>query len=301
MVDADGFKSGFVALIGRPNAGKSTLVNALMQKKVAITSPTPQTTRHRFRAIVDDPGYQLVLVDTPGLHRPIDALGEELNRSALKALESVDAVAFLVDASKPFGRGDAWVASLLASQPAPVILVITKSDLADGARIEAQRKAAAASLAVSDTVVLSALEQSNLDGFLAAACSYLPPGPRWFPEGTGVDQPLEVVIAEFIREKVLLSTFDEVPHATGVQVDELSYDKKGGIYHVFAVIYVDRESQKGIIVGKGGSMIKAIGTQARLDLERFLAARVHLDLRVKLRKGWRRDTAQIRRFGYGES
>ena len=293
-------RSGFCALIGRPNAGKSTLINALMRRKVAITSDTPQTTRHRFRAVLDGDGFQLVLVDTPGLHKPIDALGEELNRSALKALESVDVVAFLVDASKPFGSGDQWVAQLLKHSPAPVILVISKSDLADEAAINRQIDHTRRVLECDEVVVLSALEARNLDAFTEAACGYLPPGPRWFPEGTGTDQPIEVIIAEFIREKILTSTFDEVPHAVGVMVEEMEYDARRNFYRIYAIIYVERESQKGIIVGKGGLMIKHIGTQARLDLKRFMAADIHLDLRVKVRKGWRKDANQIRRFGYGE-
>ena len=296
----DTFKSGFVALIGRPNAGKSTLVNALMKRKVAITSNTPQTTRHRFRAVLDGPGYQLVLVDTPGIHKPQDALGEELNRSAFKALEDIDAVAFLVDASKPFGKGDAWVAETIKQSGAPVILVISKTDLVDDTAINDQIQRASKTIEFDAVVPLSALEGHNVDQFLAVACSYLPNGPRWFPEGCGVDQPLEVIIAEFIREKILTSTFDEVPHAVGVMVENLEYDAKRNFYRIEAIIYVERESQKGIIVGKRGSMIKTIGTEARLDLGHFLSEELYLDLRVKVRKDWRRDANQIRRFGYGE-
>jgi GTP-binding protein Era len=297
---SDSFRSGFCALIGRPNAGKSTLINALMGRKVAITSNTPQTTRHRFRAVLDGDTFQLVLVDTPGLHKPIDALGEELNRSALKALESVDVVGFLLDASKPFGSGDRWVADILEHSPAPVVLVVNKSDLVDEAGIHAQIQRASEALACSDVVVVSALEGHNIDAFTQCALRHLPPGPCWFPKGAGTDQPIEVIIAEFIREKILTATFDEVPHAVGVMVEEMEYDKARNFYKIYAIIYVERESQKGIIVGKGGSMIKRIGTQARQDLSHFLAAQIHLDLRVKLRKGWRKDANQIRRFGYGE-
>ena len=294
------FKSGFVTLIGRPNAGKSTLVNALMKRKVAITSNTPQTTRHRFRAVLDGDSYQMILVDTPGIHKPIDTLGEELNRSALKAIEDVDLVAFLVDASKPYGKGDSWVADIVKACPAPTILVISKSDLVCAETIEKQIQLATEDMDFDSVVVLSALQGDNLDQFINIACSYLPAGPRWFPEGTGIDQPLEVIVAEFIREKILTSTFDEVPHAVGVMVEDLVFSPERNFYHIYANIYVERESQKGIIVGKNGTMIKTIGTQARLDLMRFLAADVYLDLRVKLRKGWRKDANQIRRFGYGD-
>ena len=294
------FKSGFVAFIGRPNSGKSTMINALMQRKVAITSDTPQTTRHRFRAVLDGPDYQMILVDTPGLHKPRDVLGEELNRSALQALEDVDLVAFFVDASKPFGKGDRWIAEHIMESPAPVVLVISKSDLADTTMIDAQVQQASLALSFDDVVVTSARDGRNLEELVTRIQAYLPCGPRWFPEGTGVDQPLEMIIAEFIREKVLRTTFDEVPHAVGVLLEELDYDERRNFYRVYAIIYVERESQKGIIVGKQGCMIKTIGTQARQDLMHFLAAGVHLDLRVKVKKDWRRDINQIRRFTYGE-
>lgn len=294
------FKSGFVTLIGRPNAGKSTLINAALGKKIAITSEMPQTTRHRFRAVLDTAGYQLVLVDTPGIHKPHDALGEELNRSAQKAIESVDGIGFVLDASKPFGRGDIWILQALKAIEAPVMLVLSKTDLADEAQIAAQIAAATAEHSFDAVVALSAHCGRNIQEFIDAAVGFLPDGPRWFPAGTSTDQALDVIVAEFIREKVLTSTFDEVPHAVGVQVEELSYDKAKGLYSIYAIIYVERESQKGILIGHRGEMIKRIGTQARLDLARFLGAAVFLDLRVKLRKGWRRDANQIRRFGYGD-
>jgi GTP-binding protein Era len=292
--------SGFVTLVGRPNAGKSTLVNALIGHKVAITSSTAQTTRHRFRAVLERPGMQMVIVDTPGIHKPHDALGEELNHSAAKALEAVDAVAFLLDATKPFGTGDEWICKMLAPLRTPKILVISKCALASQEAAQAQAARAQQTLEFASTVYLSALEGENLESFVQTVAPLLPAGPRWFPEGTTTDQPLEVLIAEFIREKVLLNTFDEVPHAVGVQVEELTYDKKRDLYHIAAYLYVERESQKGIIIGKGASQIKRIGSEARTDLARMLNANVYLDLRVKVRRNWRRDANQIRRFGYGD-
>ncbi len=294
--------SGFVALVGRPNAGKSTLVNALVGTKVAITSDTPQTTRHRLRAIIDRDEAQIVLVDTPGLHKPHDALGEELNRSALKALEDVDVVAMLVDASKPAGTGDAWVAEHVARTRATKVLVISKADLAEAEQVEAQVTAARALADFDDVVVLSAVEGFNLEAFEAAVTKYLPTAPRWFPRDMPTDQSFEVMIAEFIREKVLRSTFEEVPHAVGVAIEDIEQQGRGesALTRIYAVIYVERESQKGIIIGKGGTMIKQVGSEAREDLERLIGTRVFLDLRVKVKKNWRRDAAQIRRFGYGE-
>jgi GTP-binding protein Era len=295
-----GFRSGFVALVGRPNAGKSTLVNAVLQRKVAITSNTPQTTRHRFRAVLNTNAYQLVLVDTPGIHKPQDALGEELNRSAAKAVEAVDAICFLLDATKPFGRGDQWILDALAGSAVPRVLVVSKRDLASEATIEAQIAAATADNHFDEIISLSALTRANLVRFVEVAASFLPEGPRWFPSDMSTDQAPEVIVAEFIREKVLTSTFDEVPHAVGVQVEEFDFDRKRDLYSIAAIIYVERESQKGILIGHQGERIKRIGTQARLDLTHFLGARVYLDLRVKVRKNWRKDANQIRRFGYGE-
>lgn len=299
--DAGAFRSGFVALVGRPNAGKSTLINALVGDKVAITSDTPQTTRHRLRAVLDLDEAQIVLVDTPGLHKPHDALGEELNRSALKALEDVDVAAFLVDASKKVGTGDAWVAEHVAkARGAKKVLVVTKADIASQEMVIEQLQAARRFAEWDDEVVLSSVDGFNLDGFVATVSRMLPEGPRWFPEGMATDQPLEVMVAEFIREKVLRATFDEVPHSVGVGVEEIVQDPKKDLTRIWAVIYVERDSQKGIIIGKGGEMIRRIGTQARVDLERLFGTRVHLELTVKVKRDWRRDASQIRRFGYGE-
>jgi GTP-binding protein Era len=292
--------SGFVALVGRPNAGKSTLVNALIGSKVAIVSDKPQTTRHRLRAVLDRDDAQVVLVDTPGLHKPIDALGEELNRSALLALEDVDVTCMLVDASKPVGRGDEWVAAHVAKSAAPTVLVLTKVDLVDELRMERQLEQALSLADFQAVVNVSAKDGYNLDGFAGAVTELLPPGPRYFPRDMATDQSVEVMVAEFIREKVLLGTHDEVPHAVGVVVDDMEYKPQTETTVIYAVVYVERDSQKGIVVGKGGSMIKRIGEEARHDLERMLGGKVFLDLNVKVKKDWRRDAAQIRRFGYGE-
>jgi len=294
-------RSGFVALVGRPNAGKSTLTNALVGTKVAITSDTPQTTRHRLRAVIDRDEAQVVLVDTPGLHKPHDALGEELNKSALKALEDVDVVAMLVDATQPIGGGDRWVAEHLAkARGAKRVLVITKADIASEKQVDRQLAIARGLAPFDDEVVLSAVEGFNVDGFYETVVRFLPQGPRWFPRDMPSDQPVEVMVAEFIREKILRTTFDEVPHAVGVAVEDLVLDPKKDLTRIWAVIYVERDSQKGIIIGKGGEAIKRIGTEAREDLERLLGTKVFLDLTVKVKKDWRRDASQIRRFGYGE-
>lgn len=299
-VDPEVFRSGFVTLVGRPNAGKSTLLNAVMGEKVAITSRTAQTTRHRFRAVYDTDEMQMVMVDTPGLHKPEDALGEELNESALQALEDVDVVAMLIDSSKPIGRGDEWVARQVQQLKCKKILVISKTDLVKKAVIREQIAKADQMGSWDDVVTLSSKQKVGIDDFIDAVYDLLPNGPRWFPKGTGVDLSDEVLIAEFIREKILRHTRDEVPHSVGVQVEQIDRDPQTGFMKVWAVIYVERNSQKGIIIGHGGSMIKQIGSEARQDLERLFDVGVHLDLTVKVKKDWRSDASQIRKFGYGE-
>jgi GTP-binding protein Era len=273
-----------------------------MGSKVAITSNTPQTTRHRFRAVKNLPGCQMVLVDTPGIHKPHDALGEELNRSASKALEDVDVIAYCLDAAAPFGSGDEYILDTIRFSPAKKLLVLTKVDLAVSEQCQQQQQAADSYLAFDGCIATSAMQHAAEYARLLCQrlSELLPEGPCWFPTDMTTDQPLEVLIAEFIREKILRSTFDEVPHAVGVQVDELQYDSAKRLHRLYAIIYVERESQKGIIIGKGGEHIKQIGTQARVDLEHLLGTRVFLDLRVKVRKDWRKDANQIRRFGYGE-
>lgn len=294
------FHSGFVTLLGRPNAGKSTLLNAIMGKKLAIASSTAQTTRHRFRAIHTTNDHQLVIVDTPGVHKPHDALGEELNTTALKALEDIDVVAFLLDASEPLGTGDEWVINQLEKVKCQKILVISKIDLVDEETVAAQREAANELMHWHDIVELSSVTGEHVDTFLNSVCAHLPAGPLWFPADMETDQPIEVIIAEFIREKILFNAYDEVPHAVGVVVDEYSYNHRKNLDRIYATVYVERDSQKGIIIGKGGEAIKKVGTEARIDLEKLLGHKVFLDLRVKVRKNWRRDLNQIRRFGYGE-
>jgi GTP-binding protein Era len=305
MADGSGLqegmlRSGFLTLVGRPNVGKSTLLNAIMGKKIAITSSTAQTTRHRFRGIYNRPDAQLIIVDTPGVHKPHDALGAELNESAMKGMEDVDVVAFLLDASMPFGRGDEWVLKHVAKAKCHKVLVVSKTDKVDAETCEAQVQAAADAADWDAICPLSSVTGEGVGDFLDEVCALLPEGPRWFPEDMDTDQPLEVMVAEFIREKILHFAYDEVPHAVGVAVEELEYDRKKKLYRIFAMIYVEHESQKGIIIGKGGRGISRIGREAREDLEQLLGKRVYLDLRVKVRKNWRRDLNQIKRFGYGE-
>ncbi len=291
------FHSGFVALVGRPNAGKSTLLNACMGERIAITSPVAQTTRKRLRAVVNTPSSQIVIVDTPGLHKPKDALGKELNRSALGELSDVDVVAMLVDATKPVGTGDEWVGAHVDKARVPKILVLTKADLAKPEQMAAQLEAAEKLAKFDDVIVTSATENFNVDAFLKLVSEKLPEGPKWFPEGMDSDATEEDLVAEFVREKVLLNCREEVPHSVAVVCNDIVW-KKDGHASVSATIYVEREGQKGIIVGKGGSMIKKIGSTARPDIERLLGGKVFLELRVQVKPQWRRDQNEIRRLGY---
>ena len=293
-------KSGFATLIGRPNVGKSTLMNKLIGQKIAITSNKPQTTRNRIQTVYTCDEGQIVFLDTPGIHKPKDALGEELNESALQALADVDVIAFLIDASQPVGTGDEWIANHVNELSCGKILVISKADLVKKPVI-AERLEQARGLCDFDAeVVVSAKHNRGLDDFVEAVYDLLPTGPRWFPKDTGVDLSDEVLIAEFIREKILRSTFDEVPHSVGVVVEEIERIEDRRLMRIWAVIYVERDSQKGIIIGAKGSKIKQIGTQAREDLERIFGCQVHLDLTVKVKKDWRQNAAQVRKFGYGE-
>lgn len=296
----EGFRSGFVTFVGRPNAGKSTLLNAIMGKKIAITSDTAQTTRHRFRAVLTRDDMQMVIVDTPGIHKPHDALGEELNISAENALADVDVACLLIDSSKPIGRGDEWVADLIRKTASPKLCVLTKTDLVDDGKLEEQLGRANELAEWDATITLSAKTGDGVDQFVELVAGYLPEGPKWFPDDMETDLTEEVMVAEFIREKVLREFHDEVPHSIGVAVEQMEYVRKKDLMRIYAVIYVERDSQKGILIGHRGAAIKKVGTQARCDLEQLLGCRVFLDLSVKCKKNWRRDANQIRRFGYGE-
>lgn len=292
------FRSGFVALVGRPSVGKSTLVNACVGEKVAITSPVAQTTRRRLRAVVNTEDAQLVIVDTPGLHKPKDALGKELNKAALGELADVDVAAFLIDATRPVGRGDEWVAKHVeASHAAFKLLVITKADLASQEQVSEQLEAARRLMRFDDEIVVSATEGFNVDAFLAIVSEHLPEGPRWFPDDMATDATDEELISEYIREKVLLNCRQEVPHSVAVRCDDVSWAKDGH-GSIQATILVERPGQKAIVIGKGGQMIKKIGIEARKDIEYLFGSKIYLDLEVRVQPQWRRDQSEIRRLGY---
>lgn len=294
----DNFKSGFVALVGRPNSGKSTLTNKVVGDKIAITSNVAQTTRRRVRGVLTTDDFQLILVDTPGLHKPKDVLGEELNKCTLSSFDDCDAIAMLIDASKPVGRGDEWVASQINSCNAPKICVLTKKDLVTDDDLAIQIEAASNLASWDSLICLSSKNNYNVDAFIEECQRFLPNGPLWFPKNSSSDVDDEQLVAEAVREKVLRSFRDEVPHSIGVQTESIVYDSRKKLYRIEATVYTERDSQKAMIIGKNGSAIKRIGTQAREDLESCFGAKVHLELSVKSRPGWRSDQAQLERFGY---
>jgi GTPase len=284
-------RSGFVAVAGRPNVGKSTLVNAVAGGKVAIVSDKPQTTRRRIGAVVNGEGYQLVLVDLPGFQRPRDPLTERMQKTVDESLADADALLFVLPADERIGPGDRFVAERIFSTGAPVVIALNKVDRVDPARIARQIEAAAALGDFHALHPVSALRGQGLGPLLEDLAGLLPEGPRYFGEGEQTDLPLESRVAELIREQALALTRDEVPHAIEVEVEEIEEGR------VHARLFVETESQKGILVGKGGGMIKAIGSGARPEVERLLGRKVFLELVVKVRPHWRRDESVLQRLG----
>ena len=287
------FRSGFVAVAGRPNVGKSTLVNALAGGKVAIVSDKPQTTQRRISAVVDGPGTQLVLVDLPGVQRPRDPLTERMQRTVDHAFDDVDAFLFVLAADEALGGGDRFVAGRVFAAGRPVVVALNKVDRITPPRI-AERILQVAELGDFHALhPVSAQTGNGVEALRRELVALLPEGPAYFEPGQGTDLPLSVRIAEVVREKALSLTREEVPHAVSVEVDEL--DLEHG--RVRVLVYVETESQKGILVGKGGSMIREIGTQARPEVELLAGRGVFLELRVKVRPRWRRDEGVLERLG----
>jgi GTPase len=284
-------RSGFVAVAGRPNVGKSTLVNALAGGKVAIVSDKPQTTRRRIAAVVNGDDYQLVLVDLPGFQRPRDPLTERMQKTVDDSLTDVDAFLFVLPADERIGGGDRFVAERVFAGGAPVVIALNKVDRVSPARIAEQIEAAAALGDFHALHPVSALRGEGLGPLLEDLAGLLPEGPRYFGEGEDTDLPLEARLAEVIREQALALTRDEVPHAIEVEIEEIEDGR------VRARLFVETESQKGILVGKGGSMVKAIGSRARPELERLLGRKVFLELVVNVRPHWRRDENVLQQLG----
>jgi GTPase len=289
-------RSGFVALAGRPNAGKSTLVNRIVGGKVAIVSDKPQTTRREIRGIATGEDWQLVLVDLPGVQRPRDPLTERMQRSVERALADADAVLFVLNGEQQIGSGDRFIGEAIKRVGLPAVTALNKVDLLDKPRT-VEALASASELGVQgDIFPVSARTGAGVPELVAELARLVPEGPFLYPPEDKSDLPEEVQLAELVREQVLLRTREELPHAVEVEVDELE-EREDGLLVIRARVWAETESQKGILVGAGGRMVKAIGTAARREIEGKLGRRVHLELRVRVRKGWRRDEALLDRLG----
>ncbi|HID33835.1 MAG TPA: GTPase Era [Anaerolineae bacterium] len=291
-------RSGFVAVVGRPNVGKSTLMNAILGQKVAIVSPRPQTTRNRIAGILTREDCQIVFIDTPGIHKPKHKLGEFMMDQARKALPDADLALWVVDVSKPPRRDDERVAAVLQAQPLPVILAMNKIDITPPDRLLAHAEAYRALVpGIVEDIAVSALKHQGVDALVDRIREHLPPGPRYYPPGQVSDIQERFLVAELIREKALLYLQEEVPHAVAVDLQDFE-ERENGVIYIFARIFVERESQKGILIGKRGAMIKKIGQEARKEIEAALGRKVYLELRVKVKPKWRRNPAELRRLGY---
>ncbi len=304
------FRAGFVSLVGRPNAGKSTLTNALVGQKVAITSAKPQTTRHTIRGIVHRETSQLILVDTPGLHRPRTLLGQRLNDLVADTLAEVDAIGFCLPANEAVGPGDRYIANQLAAlKKKPVIALVTKTDLVDRAALAKQLMSVTAlgtevlgADGWADVVPVSAADGFQVDTVADVLASHMPASPPLYPDGELTDEPEAVMVAELVREAALEGVRDELPHSLAVVVEEIvpreGRSEDNPLLDVRVNLYVERPSQKAIIIGRGGSRLREVGTNARRGIEALLGTRVYLDLHVKIAKDWQRDPKQLVKLGF---
>jgi len=296
-----GFRSGFACFVGRPNAGKSTLTNALIGSKIAITSSRPQTTRHAIRGILHRPEAQLVLVDTPGLHKPRTLLGSRLNDVVRDTWSEVDVIGFCVPADAPVGRGDEFIAGELRSVAGrtPVFGIVTKTDLAGPDQIAARLTELSGLMAFAEVLPCSAVDGFQVDLLADLLVARLPEGPPLYPDGELTDEPEETLVAELIREAALEGVRDELPHSIAVVIEEMvPREGRDDLLDVRANVYVERSSQKGIVIGRGGERLRQVGTDARRQIEALLGTRIYLDLHVKVAKDWQRDPKQLRKLGF---
>ena len=291
------YKSGFVAVVGRPNVGKSTLLNQIIGQKIAIVSDTPQTTRNRILGILTLPDAQILFLDTPGIHKPQHKLGEYMVNSARSALREVDLILFVSDVTESVGPGERFIIDMLKDEKTPVVLVLNKVDLVAKDKLLPIISQYSAFRDFAAIVPVSALAGSNVDRLLSVIKDLLPEGPQYYAEDEVTDQPERVIAAEFIREKIFRLTREEIPHSTAVEVEEMKTRPNGDVF-LRATIYVERESQKGIIIGAKGAMLKEIGQQARLDMENIFGSRFFVDLWVKVKNDWRNKEGSLRMFGY---
>jgi len=290
-------KSGFVSIIGRPNVGKSTLVNHIIGEKISIVSEKPQTTRNRLQGIYTCEQGQIIFIDTPGIHKPRHLLGEYMVKVSTRSLQEVDLIYYMIDVTRPYGGGEEYIIRQIQNSSVPIFLIANKIDLSDEHAIKEFIKPFTSQMSFAEIMPLSAVDGTNMDHLLEKTFKYLPEGPLYYPDGDLTDQPVSFIASELIREKALLLTRDEIPHSLAVGIEEFKQQNGGKIY-IRAVLYTERDSQKGIVIGKNGQMLKKIGEQSRRDIEDLLGKPAYLDLWVKVKKNWRDSENNLNQLGY---
>ncbi|MCG1836045.1 GTPase Era [Staphylococcus epidermidis] len=292
-------KSGFVSIIGRPNVGKSTFVNRVIGHKIAIMSDKAQTTRNKIQGVMTRDDAQIIFIDTPGIHKPKHKLGDYMMRVAKNTLSEIDAIMFMVNVNEDIGRGDEYIMEMLKNVKTPIFLVLNKIDLVHPDTLMPKIEQYQSYMDFTDIIPISALEGLNVDHFIDVLKSFLPEGPKYYPDNQISDHPEQFVVSEIIREKILHLTSEEIPHAIGVNVDRMIKEDEDKV-RIEATIYVERDSQKGIVIGKGGKKLKEVGKRARGDIEMLLGSKVYLELWVKVQRDWRNKVNFIRQIGYVE-
>ena len=292
-------KSGFVSIIGRPNVGKSTFVNRVIGHKIAIMSDKAQTTRNKIQGVMTRDDAQIIFIDTPGIHKPKHKLGDYMMRVAKNTLSEIDAIMFMVNVNEDIGRGDEYIMEMLKNVKTPIFLVLNKIDLVHPDTLMPKIEQYQSYMDFTDIIPISALEGLNVDHFIDVLKSFLPEGPKYYPDNQISDHPEQFVVSEIIREKILHLTSEEIPHAIGVNVDRMIKEDEDRV-RIEATIYVERDSQKGMVIGKGGKKLKEVGKRARRDIEMLLGSKVYLELWVKVQRDWRNKVNFIRQIGYVE-
>ena len=292
-------KSGFVSIIGRPNVGKSTFVNRVIGHKIAIMSDKAQTTRNKIQGVMTRDDAQIIFIDTPGIHKPKHKLGDYMMRVAKNTLSEIDAIMFMVNVNEDIGRGDEYIMEMLKNVKTPIFLVLNKIDLVHPDTLMPKIEQYQSYMDFTDIIPISALEGLNVDHFIDVLKSFLPEGPKYYPDNQISDHPEQFVVSEIIREKILHLTSEEIPHAIGVNVDRMIKEDEDRV-RIEATIYVERDPQKGIVIGKGGKKLKEVGKRARRDIEMLLGSKVYLELWVKVQRDWRNKVNFIRQIGYVE-
>jgi len=295
------YKSGFISIIGRPNVGKSTFLNRVIGQKIAIMSDKPQTTRNKIQGVLTRDASQMIFIDTPGIHKPKHKLGEFMIKVSKNTLREVDIIMFMVNAEQGLGKGDEFILELLEGTKTPVFLVVNKIDQIHPEELVQIIETYKGKFPFAEIVPISALQGNNVDQLLETIETYLPEGPQYYPADQVTDHPERFIISEMIREKVLHLTREEIPHSIAVVIDKIKRDEENeNMIRVQATIMVERDSQKGIVIGKRGSLLKTVGTEARKDIEMLLGSKVFLELWVKVQKDWRNKSTHLRDFGYRE-